>query len=151
MTHSVRTTDPENTDRPGPAAEGWPVADGPLCPGGGSTADVDMIRVCGGTRLVGTVPVVGAKNSALKLMAAALLAPGRTVITNVPRITDIAIMGEVLRRLGCQVSFGPDQPVDRAAGRPGAASDEATVADQPARSRAGTSDVPDSPGTEADY
>jgi UDP-N-acetylglucosamine 1-carboxyvinyltransferase len=49
--------------------------------------------------------VVGAKNSALKLMAAALLAPGRSVLTNVPRITDIAIMAEVLRRLGCTVAL----------------------------------------------
>src|SRR5690606_23037413 len=64
---------------------------------------VDVIRVAGGARLVGEVPVVGAKNSALKLMAAALLAPGRTVIDNVPRITDIAVMAEVLRRLGCEV------------------------------------------------
>jgi UDP-N-acetylglucosamine 1-carboxyvinyltransferase len=65
--------------------------------------DVDVIRVMGGARLAGDVSVVGAKNSALKLMAAALLATGRSVLTNVPRITDIAIMAEVLRRLGCDV------------------------------------------------
>ncbi|WP_344131686.1 UDP-N-acetylglucosamine 1-carboxyvinyltransferase [Luedemannella flava] len=64
---------------------------------------VDVIRVTGGTRLAGDVPVVGAKNSALKLMAAALLAPGRSTLSNVPRITDIALMAEVLRRLGCRV------------------------------------------------
>jgi UDP-N-acetylglucosamine 1-carboxyvinyltransferase len=68
-------------------------------------ARVDLIRVVGGARLNGDVQVVGAKNSALKLMAAALLAPGRTVVTNVPRITDIAIMAEVLRRLGCEVTL----------------------------------------------
>jgi UDP-N-acetylglucosamine 1-carboxyvinyltransferase len=68
-------------------------------------AGVDMIRVVGGARLDGDVSVVGAKNSALKLMAAALLAPGRSVVTNVPRITDIAIMAEVLRRLGCEVAI----------------------------------------------
>jgi UDP-N-acetylglucosamine 1-carboxyvinyltransferase len=67
------------------------------------TAGPDLIRVQGGARLAGEVTVVGAKNSALKLMAAALLAPGRTTLQNVPQITDIAIMGEVLRRLGCQV------------------------------------------------
>src|SRR5438552_17472952 len=72
-------------------------------------ARVDLIRVIGGTRLAGDVSVVGAKNSALKLMAAALLAPGRTVLTNVPRITDIAIMGEVLRRLGCEVHLDEDR------------------------------------------
>src|SRR3954452_19648811 len=64
---------------------------------------VDVIRVHGGTRLAGEVPVVGAKNSALKLMAAALLAPGRSVLSNVPHITDMALMAEVLRRLGCTV------------------------------------------------
>ncbi|GAA1813814.1 UDP-N-acetylglucosamine 1-carboxyvinyltransferase [Planosporangium flavigriseum] len=74
-------------------------------------AGVDLIRVVGGARLAGEVPVVGAKNSALKLMAAALLAPGRTVVTNVPRITDIAIMAEVLRRLGCDVTVDGNQAV----------------------------------------
>lgn len=59
----------------------------------------------GGVRLAGEVSVVGAKNSALKLMAAALLAVGDSEIGNVPRITDIALMAEVLRRLGAEVSF----------------------------------------------
>jgi UDP-N-acetylglucosamine 1-carboxyvinyltransferase len=69
---------------------------------------VDLIRVVGDARLAGEVTVVGAKNSALKLMAAALLAPGRSVITNVPRITDIAIMAEVLTHLGCAVELIDD-------------------------------------------
>jgi UDP-N-acetylglucosamine 1-carboxyvinyltransferase len=68
----------------------------------------DLIRVHGGGRLAGDVPVVGAKNSALKLMAASLLAQGRTVLTNVPKITDIAIMAEVVRRLGCDVHTHSD-------------------------------------------
>ncbi len=68
----------------------------------------DLIRVHGGARLSGDVRVVGAKNSALKLMAAALLAEGRTVLDNVPKITDIAIMTEVVRRLGCQVHTHED-------------------------------------------
>jgi UDP-N-acetylglucosamine 1-carboxyvinyltransferase len=71
-------------------------------------ADVDVIRVTGGVRLAGEVRVVGAKNSALKLMAAALLATGTSEITNIPRITDIALMGEVLRRLGASVDFEDD-------------------------------------------
>jgi UDP-N-acetylglucosamine 1-carboxyvinyltransferase len=54
--------------------------------------------------LVGSVHVGGAKNSALKLMAAALLAPGRTVITNVPDILDVHVMGRLLEELGCTVS-----------------------------------------------
>lgn len=68
--------------------------------------------------------MAGAKNSALKLMAATLLAPGRSVVTNVPEITDLAIMAEVLRRLGCEVT---------------AKADEISI------------DVPAEPGSEADY
>lgn len=64
---------------------------------------VDRFRVVGGGPLTGEVTVVGAKNSALKLMAAALLAVGETVLTNVPDILDTAIMAELLRRLGCTV------------------------------------------------
>jgi UDP-N-acetylglucosamine 1-carboxyvinyltransferase len=55
--------------------------------------------------LAGTVHVGGAKNSALKLMAAALLAPGRSVIRNVPDILDVAVMGQLLRQLGCTVEI----------------------------------------------
>ena len=62
--------------------------------------------VAGGARLSGRVRVSGAKNSVLKLMAASLLAEGTTVLTNVPDILDVTIMGEVLRRLGCDVVRG---------------------------------------------
>lgn len=58
----------------------------------------------GGTRLAGDVSVSGAKNSVLKLMAAALLAEGTTTLRNVPRILDVDIMSELLRRLGCTVT-----------------------------------------------
>jgi UDP-N-acetylglucosamine 1-carboxyvinyltransferase len=60
--------------------------------------------------LSGTVHVGGAKNSALKLMAAALLASGTSTIRNVPDILDVAVMGELLRRLGCDVQV--DHPSD---------------------------------------
>ncbi len=59
--------------------------------------------------LAGMVRVGGAKNSALKLMAAALLAPGTSVIHNVPDILDVTVMGQLLRRLGCTVDI--EQPV----------------------------------------
>ncbi len=58
----------------------------------------------GGGRLAGEVTVTGAKNSVLKLMAASLLAEGETTLTNVPRILDVDIMAELLRRLGCSVT-----------------------------------------------
>jgi UDP-N-acetylglucosamine 1-carboxyvinyltransferase len=60
--------------------------------------------------LDGRVYVGGAKNSALKLMAAALLAPGRSVVRNVPNILDVAVMGDLLRRLGCTVEI--EHPFD---------------------------------------
>jgi UDP-N-acetylglucosamine 1-carboxyvinyltransferase len=60
--------------------------------------------VTGGNPLVGEVTLTGAKNSVLKLMAAALLAPGTSTITNVPDILDVEIMAELLRRLGCDVA-----------------------------------------------
>jgi UDP-N-acetylglucosamine 1-carboxyvinyltransferase len=66
---------------------------------------MDRLFVSGGARLAGTVEVSGAKNSALKLMAASLLAPGRSVITNVPRIRDCAVMAELLEHLGVRVSM----------------------------------------------
>jgi len=64
----------------------------------------DRFRIHGGARLVGEVQVGGAKNSVLKLMAASLLAVGKTTITNVPAIADVEIMSELLRRLGCTVT-----------------------------------------------
>lgn len=64
---------------------------------------MDRIRVAGGARLSGDVSVTGAKNSVLKLMAASLLAEGRTTLTRVPRILDVDILSEVLRRLGAEV------------------------------------------------
>jgi UDP-N-acetylglucosamine 1-carboxyvinyltransferase len=65
---------------------------------------MQVLRVTGGARLAGEVPVVGAKNSVLKLMAAALLAPGETTLGNLPAISDVTIMHELLERLGCEVS-----------------------------------------------
>ena len=62
----------------------------------------------GGARLRGEVTVSGAKNSVLKLMAATLLAPGRSTLTGVPAILDVAIMSELLRRLGCTVELDLD-------------------------------------------
>ena len=63
----------------------------------------EHFRVCGGARLTGEVQVVGAKNSVLKLMAAALLAEGTTTLTNCPEILDVPLMRDVLQGLGCDV------------------------------------------------
>ena len=66
-------------------------------------ASLDRFRVVGGTQLRGEVTISGAKNSVLKLMAASLLAAGKTTITNVPDIADVDIMADLLTRLGCKV------------------------------------------------
>ncbi|HIF66714.1 MAG TPA: UDP-N-acetylglucosamine 1-carboxyvinyltransferase [Acidimicrobiia bacterium] len=59
--------------------------------------------VQGSGPLNGVVPIGGAKNSALKLMAASLLAEGSTSLLNVPDIADVAIMGELLEAMGVQI------------------------------------------------
>ena len=66
-------------------------------------AELDRFRITGGSRLQGEVSVTGAKNSVLKLMAASLLAVGKTTIRNVPDIADVDIMADLLTRLGCTV------------------------------------------------
>jgi len=66
---------------------------------------MDRLIVAGRRRLEGTVRINGAKNSALKLMAASLLAQGETVIENVPRIVDCLTMAEVLEHLGAVVTW----------------------------------------------
>ena len=64
---------------------------------------MEVIRVEGGHPVSGTVTVEGAKNSALKLMAATILAPGVTTLENVPNISDVHIMGKVLKELGATI------------------------------------------------
>lgn len=64
--------------------------------------------VTGGAKLKGAVKVVGAKNSVLKLMAAALLAEGTTTLTNCPEILDVPLMKDVLEGLGCTVEIEHD-------------------------------------------
>jgi UDP-N-acetylglucosamine 1-carboxyvinyltransferase len=75
---------------------------------GDGTSGPQRFRVVGGARLAGDVRVTGAKNSVLKTMAAALLAEGRTTLTDVPRIYDTEVMSELLRRLGCEVAYDKD-------------------------------------------
>lgn len=64
---------------------------------------MDVIRIEGGHPISGEVTVEGAKNSALKLMAATLMASGTTTLTNVPNISDVHTMGKVLKRLGATI------------------------------------------------
>jgi UDP-N-acetylglucosamine 1-carboxyvinyltransferase len=59
--------------------------------------------------LEGEIPIGGAKNSVLKLMAATVLAEGTFVLRNVPEIADVGWMGELLTRMGLTVEHGDHQ------------------------------------------
>ncbi|MGO2152290.1 MAG: UDP-N-acetylglucosamine 1-carboxyvinyltransferase, partial [Brevibacterium aurantiacum] len=72
---------------------------------------MDVFRLTGPSRLFGEVDIRGAKNSVLKLMAASLLAVGRTTISNVPAILDVRIMVQLLIRLGCTVDYDADRGI----------------------------------------
>src|SRR5689334_13549167 len=64
---------------------------------------MDKIVVEGGARLEGTIPISGAKNAALPLLAAALLPSGASTFKNVPRLADVRTMAKLLRMLGWNV------------------------------------------------
>ncbi|MHC4995856.1 MAG: UDP-N-acetylglucosamine 1-carboxyvinyltransferase [Planctomycetota bacterium] len=69
---------------------------------------MDAFVINGGKRLKGTVRIGGAKNAALPLMAAALLADGPVTLRDVPKLSDIASMVRLLRELGCEVEHDDD-------------------------------------------
>ena len=66
---------------------------------------MDALVIRGGARLNGTVRVSGAKNAALPLMAATILAPGEHVLENCPSLMDTRTMARVLEHLGAKVRF----------------------------------------------
>ncbi|MBU3969180.1 MAG: UDP-N-acetylglucosamine 1-carboxyvinyltransferase, partial [Alphaproteobacteria bacterium] len=65
---------------------------------------MDSIAITGGARLNGIIPISGAKNSALKLMAAAILTDQPLLLTNMPRLADTKFLGRLLQELGVEVS-----------------------------------------------
>ncbi|MBW2086409.1 MAG: UDP-N-acetylglucosamine 1-carboxyvinyltransferase, partial [Deltaproteobacteria bacterium] len=66
---------------------------------------MDKMIIDGGERLEGEVTISGAKNAALPIMAATLLADGTSVLENIPDLRDIRTIAELLRRLGAQVDL----------------------------------------------
>jgi UDP-N-acetylglucosamine 1-carboxyvinyltransferase len=66
---------------------------------------MDKLLITGGRPLEGVVPISGAKNAALPVMAATLLAPGVHRLQNVPRLRDTRTFAKVLELLGAKVSF----------------------------------------------
>jgi UDP-N-acetylglucosamine 1-carboxyvinyltransferase len=68
---------------------------------------MDRIVVEGGVALRGTVRVSGAKNAALPVLAASLLAEGDHVVRNVPDLADVRTLGRLLGHMGCEVARDP--------------------------------------------
>ena len=64
--------------------------------------EIDEIVVTGGRPLHGTVRIQGSKNTALPVMAAALLSSGTSVLRECPKITDVFLMEKILRELGAE-------------------------------------------------
>ncbi len=73
----------------------------------------DVLRVWGGTPLHGTIHVRGAKNFVSKAMVAALLAPGVSMLRNVPAIRDVHVVSDLLRLHGVEVDYEPRAGVVR--------------------------------------
>lgn len=66
---------------------------------------MDRIRIRGGNRLKGEIPISGAKNSALKLMASSLLTDEPITLRNFPRLADVAAMGDLLMQFGVTMNI----------------------------------------------
>lgn len=69
---------------------------------------MEQFVIRGGRRLSGKVAISGAKNAVLPMMAAAVLSPERCTLKGVPRLRDVAVMQQILERLGVQVAYHPD-------------------------------------------
>jgi len=69
---------------------------------------MDRIRIRGGARLKGEIPISGAKNAALPLMAACLLTDAPLTLTNVPKLADVVFMADLLRQFGVSVDWAPE-------------------------------------------
>jgi UDP-N-acetylglucosamine 1-carboxyvinyltransferase len=74
-------------------------------------ANDERIIIRGGKQLSGTVRIGGAKNAVLKMMAGALLAKDISVLRNVPNLTDVQMMAEIIRHLGAKVTVNKDEVI----------------------------------------
>jgi len=64
---------------------------------------MDIFKITGPVQLKGTITVNGSKNASLPIMAAAILASGKSELNNVPSLSDISVCAELLEQLGCKV------------------------------------------------
>jgi UDP-N-acetylglucosamine 1-carboxyvinyltransferase len=65
---------------------------------------MDRIKITGGERLSGTIPISGAKNAALPLMIASLLTADRLTLKNVPNLADVNLLARILRNHGVDLA-----------------------------------------------
>ena len=71
---------------------------------------MDRIRIVGGNKLNGTIPISGAKNAALPLMIAALLTEETLILDNVPRLADVAQLQRILGNHGVDIMSAGKRP-----------------------------------------
>src|ERR1700750_345807 len=74
---------------------------------------MDRIRIVGGSKLNGTIPISGAKNAALPLMIAGLLSEETLILDNVPRLADVAQLQRILGNHGVDITSLGKRPGDR--------------------------------------
>ncbi|MGH6678481.1 MAG: UDP-N-acetylglucosamine 1-carboxyvinyltransferase, partial [Bradyrhizobium sp.] len=74
---------------------------------------MDRIRIVGGRKLNGTIPISGAKNAALPLMIASLLTEDTLILDNVPRLADVAQLQRILGNHGVDITSVGKRPGDR--------------------------------------
>src|SRR3954451_19330693 len=73
---------------------------------------MDRIRINGGQRLNGTIPISGAKNATLPLMIASLLTDQTLILDNVPRLADVGLLQRILLNHGVDGMLGGKRPGD---------------------------------------
>ncbi len=74
---------------------------------------MDRIRITGGERLEGTIPISGAKNAALPLMIASLLTSDTLTLENVPRLADVTLLARILSNHGVDMGIAGKRPGQR--------------------------------------
>src|SRR3954452_934839 len=73
---------------------------------------MDRIRITGGQKLNGTIPISGAKNATLPLMIASLLTESMLILDNVPRLADVGLLQRMLDNHGVEVMIGGKRPAE---------------------------------------
>lgn len=71
---------------------------------------MDRIRICGGSKLKGSIRIAGAKNAALPLLAASLLTDDTVTLANLPHLVDITTLASLLGQLGVEIEMNGHAP-----------------------------------------